>query len=210
MPLCKLPPKETAVLVLDMQNDFCSPEGAFKKFLGRDPSAIQEMMQRLNSFIMETRRQGCQIIFSQMVNGVDSPPNLRERLMAGIESKAEKWPFGLERGSWGGELYEQLEPSQDDLIIEKLYFDFFSSPKLKKELKKHGIKNLIICGVYAEMCVLATAMRGFTEGYRIIIPKDLIETTPENRHFKKMVGELLADFIAEILGSLEIIAALQW
>ena|SRR3989338_8162886 len=165
----KLSPNETAVIVLDMQNDFCSSEGAFKKVLGRDPSAIQEMAQRLKSFIEDARKQGAKIIFSKMVNGEDSPPNLRERLTAGVESKAAEWPFGLERGSWGGELYE-LEPAEDDLVLEKLYFDFFSSPELKQKLEELGIKNLVISGVYAEMCVLSTASRGFTEGYRIVIP----------------------------------------
>jgi len=204
----KLSPNETAVIVLDMQNDFCSSEGAFKKVLGRDPSAIQEMAQRLKSFIEDARKQGAKIIFSKMVNSEDSPPNLRERLTAGVESKAAEWPFGLERGSWGGELYE-LEPAEDDLVLEKLYFDFFSSPELKKKLDELGIKNLVISGVYAEMCVLSTASRGFTEGYRIVIPKDLVETTPENQHLKVMVNELLAGYIAEVLESREVIAELQ-
>ncbi|MFA6099933.1 MAG: isochorismatase family cysteine hydrolase [Patescibacteria group bacterium] len=204
----KILPSETAVIVLDIQNDFCSSEGAFKKVLQRDTLAIQDMVNRLSKFIEETRKQGCKIFFSKMVNSKDSPPNLRERLVSGIESKADSWPFGLERGSWGGELYE-VEPTKDDIVLEKYYFDFFSSPDLKLKLEGFGIKNLVITGVYAEMCVLSTASRGFTEGYKIIVPKDLIETAPENRRFKEMINDLLAGYIAEVFESREVLAALR-
>jgi len=201
-------PNETAVIVLDIQNDFCSSDGAFQKVLGRDPSAIQKMVKRLAGFIEDARNAGCKIIFSKMINGEDSPANLRERLTSGMESKANEWPFGLERGSWGSELY-QLKPQGDDVIIEKLYFDFFSSPELKQKLESYGIQNVIICGVYMEMCVLATASRGFSEGYRVVIPEDLTETAPENQHLKKPVAELLAGYIAEVVASREIITKLK-
>jgi|WetSurMetagenome_2_1015567.scaffolds.fasta_scaffold86106_2 ureidoacrylate peracid hydrolase len=204
----KLSPKETAIIVLDVQNDFCSSEGAFKKVLGRDTAAIQKMVQRLKVFIDDARKQGCKIIFSKMVNSPDSPANLRERLTFGAESKAAQWPFALEQGSWGGELYE-IVPSEDDAIIEKVYFDLFSSPKFKDKLEELGIKNLVISGVYEEMCVLSTASRGLTEGYHVVISKDLVETAPENKKHKEMINELLAGYIAEVLESPEIMAELK-
>jgi ureidoacrylate peracid hydrolase len=205
----KLQPNETAVIVLDMQNDFCDSEGAFKQVLGRDPSAIQEMAERLEAFLNEVREQGCKIIFSQMMNDAEeSPDNLRERLTAGVESDASEWPFGLKKGSWGYELYK-LKPEKGDEVLEKKYFDFFSNPELKKHLEKSEIKNLVISGVYAEMCVLSTASRGFTEGYRIVVSKDLIATTPDKEKLKELVQELMAGYCAEVVESKEITAELR-
>lgn len=133
-----------------------------------------------------------------------SPKNLQERLLNEGEKKAEEWPFALQKNSWGREIFE-IKPKENDLVLDKVYYDFFTNLDLKKELDKFNAKNLIITGVYTEVCVLATAYRGFSEEYNIIIPRDLVESIIERKKIKLEVLDLANKYIAEVIDSEKII-----
>lgn len=187
---------KTAIIVLDIQNDFCDTDGAFAKYLEWDPTPIQTMVPRLVRYIDEARAEGAQIVFSQMINSATaSPTNLKNALSAHAESTASTWPFALARDSWGWELY-RIQPQQGDVVLEKKYYDFFSNPQLKKLLNEHGIKTLVITGLYTEVCVFATAMRGFTEGYDIVVPHELTASIAYRSGLRDAALEILRNYVS--------------
>ena len=194
----KITPTETAIIVLDVQNDFCHKDGAFTKVLSWDASPIREMVPRLAAFVNEARSKGCAIIFTQMINDdLLSPANLRERLTNGAEREAGAFPFALQPKSWGWEIYD-IKPREGDKIFEKQYYDPFSVPEAKEYLMAKGIKTLIVTGLYTQVCVLATAQRGFTEKFNVIIPKNLVSTVAEKSALGTAALKIMEGYCAEV------------
>lgn len=194
----------TAVIVLDVQNDFCDSNGGFAKNLGWDPSSIQQMVPKLATFIDRARNSGATIIFSQMVNGKkDSPENLQEHLKSHAESAAGDWPFALERGTWGYDFF-QLKPEAGDLVMEKKYYDLFSNSELNRILKQKKISTLIITGLYTEVCVFGTAERAFTEGYRVVVPRDLVGSVAERENLRVATLDIMGNYLADVVESSEL------
>lgn len=172
----KVQPDKTAHLIIDKQNGFFDSKGELNKRLGLDTSPMREVAPRLDAFIAASRDAGLRICFSQMINDEHSPKNLIERLTQGAESGAGEWPYALQPGSWDGDFYGE-KPQPSDLVLEKRTFDFFTNPKLLEYLHSHGIENTIITGAYANVCVPTTAVRAFSEGFNVVVPRDLVTTT---------------------------------
>ncbi|OGG37978.1 hypothetical protein A2116_00350 [Candidatus Jorgensenbacteria bacterium GWA1_49_17] len=200
----KIAKNKTAVIVLDIQNDFCDSEGAFAKYLKWNPQPIQKMVPRLAKFIDQARESGNLIIFSQMVNSAtESPLNLREKLASGAERGAGKWPFGLIRGSWGWDFY-LLKPHKEDIVLEKKYYDLFSNPKLKEILYKNRVERIVVTGLYTEICVFGTAQRAFTEGFQILVPSDLVASVAEREDLCKSALKIMDGYFADVVTSTKI------
>ena len=158
-----------ALLVVDIQNDFCDDDGEFAH-LGLDVHPAQAIVPRLESFIAAARMHGLPVIFSKQIESKSvSPPNLRAQFKAG------KLNGVCAPGSWGSELYT-LKPLGHEHVLEKYTYDVFSNPMLEKILRKHKIKTLIVTGVNTDICIDTTIRSAFTHGYHIVVPRDLIAT----------------------------------
>lgn len=158
-----------AVLVVDIQNDFCHDDGIFAQ-QGLDVKPAQEVAPRIQEFIDEIRQYDIPIIYSKQIEAEDiTPANLKRQFASG-KLKAVCAP-----NSWGSELY-LLQPTDDEHILEKRTYDVFSNPELNRILQERKIKTLVIAGVNTDVCIDTTVRRGFTEGYQIVIPQDLVAT----------------------------------
>ncbi len=191
-------PTKTAVIVLDIQNDFCADDGAFAKNLGWGTEQIRLMVPQLIDFVDQMRSRGLLIVFSQMVNSKEeSPSNLQEKLSSGAESGAATWPFGLARGSQGYDFY-QIQPQADDVVLEKKYYDIFSNAELLPLLKQHNIETIIVTGLYTEVCVFGAVERAFTEGYQVIVPSDLVASVDQRQSLRTAALEIMDGYLAHV------------
>ncbi len=158
-----------ALLVVDIQNDFCHEAGAFAK-QGMNVTNVQRMVPTLQGLIMQVRKYSVPVIYTRQVESEEvTPPNLqrlfqRERLISVCAPN-----------SWGSQFY-QLQPLNSEHIFEKYTYDAFSNPQLEKTLDGHNVDSLIITGVNLDVCIDTTIRRAFTEGYNLIIPRDCIAT----------------------------------
>jgi len=159
----------TAILVVDIQNDFCDDEGIFAK-QGLDIKPVQEVAKRIDEFLVEARKLGVPIIFSKQVESAEvTPLNLQRQFYRG------KLKEVCSPGSWGSDFY-RIKPSGNETVIEKYTYDVFSNPELKRILDKQGIKTLVVTGVNTDICVDTTVRSAFTNGYQIVVPHDLVGT----------------------------------
>ena len=180
---------KTAILIVDIQNDFCDERGAFAK-MGLNIKNIQKMTPKLINFIEKARKANLKIIYSKQIESDEvSPENLKAIF------KQEIIPV-CSPNSWGSEFYK-INPNSKEIIIEKYTYDVFSNPKLENILRENKIKDLIICGVTTDLCIDSTVRSAFTKGYNIIIPKDLIATVNQKiqKPFLKTFGEFLGTVI---------------
>jgi ureidoacrylate peracid hydrolase len=184
-----LKPQNTALLVIDIQNDFCSPQGkAAQK--SRQISKMQNIIGNLDIFIHKINEAGVLVIFTKFVSGPGiTPENLN------IAIRKEGFDIPCVKGS-GGEQFYKLKPPETALILEKPHYDSFAHTNLKQILSDRKIKNILVTGVRTEVCVDATAKRAASEGFDAFIVSDLVATYDD----KQSIHDGVLDFFRKYYG----------
>ena len=175
----KIDPNHTAVVVIDMQNDFCHSEGAFGK-LGTDMEPIQTIMPRLLSLMDNAREAGCQVVIFRVARSPhdDWPAKRRlDELLSGPDAT----PI-VDEGSWGAELCEGFDPKEGDILLTKNRFGGFTATNLDLILRNLEIDNIVMTGVATNICVESTAREGFMLDYNVVLVEDCCATTSREFH----------------------------
>jgi nicotinamidase-related amidase len=167
--LLHIHPAETALIVVDVQVDFCSPQGSTAR-RGRPNTLMQALPAKINAFVEKIRPLGVSIIFTRaIVDSETMPENLRLfNQVKGVTRPTLK--------DSGGEALYGVHIPDDGMIVDKTYADAFALTNLRAILDERGIKNLLICGVRTEICVDATVRRANAEGYHTFVVADLVAT----------------------------------
>ena len=149
----RVDPARTALVVIDMQNDFVKDGGSLQV---ADAEATIPAMQRL---IRLARSHGMRVVYSQDTHADGDP-------------EWKIWPEHARAGSWGWEIVDELAPEPEDTVIRKVRYDAFYGTHLDHFLRVWGIDTLIVCGTVANICVHYTAASAALRWYRVIIPRD--------------------------------------
>jgi nicotinamidase-related amidase len=152
-PEVRVDPARTALVVVDMQNDFVSVGGSLRV---PDAQGTVAVIQRLLDL---AREHGLRVVFTQDTHGDDDP-------------EWRIWPEHARAGSWGWEIIEPLRPRPDETVITKVRYDAFYGTPLDHLLRLWGISTLIICGTVANICVHYTAASAALRWYEVVIPRD--------------------------------------
>ena len=178
----KIAADKAALLVVDMQNDFCHPTGA-GSINGGDVSGCVEMAPRLAQLIADARAASVPVIFIRAIHNkwTDSPA--RKEI---IDAR----PGGICReGSWGAEWYG-VAPIDGDPIITKHRYSAFINTDLDLILRAQQRKTIILTGVATNGCVESTARDGFMMDYHMVFVGDCSATSagiePHNNTLKNM------------------------
>lgn len=192
-------PSHSAVLVIDVQNDACHPDGLYAKS-GKDISLRRGAADKTADFINEARRYTVPIIFTKAIYSkwTETAATLRRREGHGPE------PF-LE-GTWGAELYS-VQPKESELVVVKPRYSAFIGTTLDLILRSKGIGTLIVTGGGAAVCVESTVRDGFMLDYNIILVTDCIGTTIVDEHIPalKRMASLCAAVLADAKEVLEVL-----
>ncbi len=177
-------PRHTALIVVDVQNDFCSPEGAAGR-LGRNLSAMPAMIARLQRLLEESRRQGLLRVFVQaasLPNGQsDSPAWLYRNLAKGLQRSSEAEEF-CAPGTWGHEVVAELAPLPEEVRVRKHRSSAFHRTDLDLVLRSNGIKTVIVTGVVTEGCVDSTVRDALFHDYYAVLPRDCVASRNQAYH----------------------------
>jgi ureidoacrylate peracid hydrolase len=192
----KLNPDSTALIIIDMQKDFCCEGGSFDK-RGFDIGPAQRLAERLNSFLKEAREVLKHIVHLKMVKIPELSSPVVDELYERINIVRSLDPALAE-------FYEVL-PRPGDVIIPKYKYSGFVSTYLDQFLRSKGINTLILTGIATNVCVESTARDGFMREYHIVIPSDLTEgTTTEAKKWSLLNLNM---FFGEVVSSNEILAS---
>lgn len=166
----KIDPAATALVVVDMQNDFCHADGYYAK-QGRDVSRLAQAVGPLADFLSVSRRAGMNTVYTRLLYGERGPMEARHKIVPA------RWTAGGERlvpGSWGADIVDALRPVDGDLVIDKEGYSAFEGTTLERDLKAHGIRTLLISGIVDYACVLATAFGAFDRDFDVLMLADAV------------------------------------
>ena len=174
----QIDPQITALLVIDMQNDYVADNGKLGK-AGFDVKSIQAAVPAMNNLIMEARKAGVMVVWIRQTHTFkDALPNY----VAGNVARVKDRPFAetdflVQGGSWGAEYYEKMTKRIDgEFEVIKHTYGAFTNTPLDTYLRARGIKTILSIGTVTNVCVQSTAMQGFFLGYYSIIPADAVST----------------------------------
>lgn len=175
----KVAPKTSALIVVDVQNDFVSLQGAFGRW-GEDMTMIQEMVPKLKELIEEARKARVPIIYFKNTSSAWTNSEVHKERIAEVRGKGGQ-EITIE-GTWGAEFYEGICPREDERVVVKHRYSGFIDTDLDLILRSLGIKTLIMTGVATNVCVESTARDGFMKDFRIVFVKDCSATTEQKLH----------------------------
>ena len=168
----------TALLVIDMQNAFCHPNGSLAR-LGHDIAMCQEAIEGCGHLVTAARKAAIPAIFTRYAYRDDYRDGgiLVEEL-----NPALKKTGALVHGSWDAEIVDQLPVQDRDFVVTKNRYSAFYGTNLETILTSLGIRNLVICGVTTNMCVETTARDGMQRDYRVFVVSDATGELDRERH----------------------------
>lgn len=198
----KIKPANTALLVIDMQVDFCSQFGKAAK-RGKQITHMQKIQKKLEDFATQLVDKGILVIFTRFVSGGDVTP-------ANLKKATEKMGHNIPcvKGSGGEELW-RIKVPKGALVVDKPHYDAFAYTKLGEILIKKGIKNVLVTGVRTEMCVDATAKRAASEGYDSFMVSDLVATYDDREVAYNSILELFENYYGFVVTSKDILSQLN-
>lgn len=183
----KVDPAHSAVVVVDVQNDFCADEGWFGK-IGKNLKDMQAMVPRLARLIDAARANGARVVWVR--NAYDDV-----FLGANQKERTQRKGYGSApclSGTWGQEFYG-VRPREGEVIVTKHRYDAFEGTDLDVVLKSNGVHTLLMTGVTTECCVESASRHGFFLGYYIVLVEDCCGTYDPALHAgtKRIVDEYL-------------------
>ena len=175
-----------AILVIDMLNDFIT--GSLKC------DRAKKVIPNIKKLVEDARKHNIPIIYC-------NDAHLK------VDSELKKWGEHAIKGSKGAQIIPELEPNENDYVLEKRTYSSFYETGLDTLLRNLSINAVIITGIHTNMCDRHTAADAFFRGYRIIVASDGVEAFTAKDHVEgleymknvynaeiKSVDEIINDF----------------
>ena len=161
-------PEHTALIVIDVQNDFSAPGGARMK---GDLTTIEAMKEPTQRMVEAARAIGVPVVYTQAQTDAehDNGPILARRQRVGLGGAKYTIP-----GTWGWEICDFVAPRSGEVTIPKWHHSAFTNPKMDATLRRLGAKTLLFTGIATNGCVEATVRDAFARGYYTVVLADCV------------------------------------
>lgn len=189
----------TALMVVDVQNDYCHPEGALAKG-GADVSGIPAMVPHLRRILDAARRFGRQVIFVQTIHEDATDSELWKMRASGAMRNV------CRPGTWGMQFYA-VAPAPGEIVVHKHKYSGFINTRLDSVLRAKKIETLLIAGVSTNVCVESTARDAFMLDYRVLLLEDACASYNSAAH--EMTLRNIADYFGSVVATDEVLRVWQ-
>jgi nicotinamidase-related amidase len=184
-------PSHTALVVIDMQKDFCSREGSFAK-QGLDLSPYESMVPRLARLLEAARSSDVTVIHLQMTSlpghRIESPAQIRfnmlQRPVGGSKPVSLTYTVA---GTEGHQIIPELSPLASEFIVPKYRSSGFWGTNLDMILGSNGLETVIVTGCTTEGCVESTARDALFNDYYVVVAEDCVASDLAEQHEASLV-----------------------
>ncbi len=165
-----------ALLVIDMQRDFCAP-GGYAETAGLDIENLRKPIPHIQQLLNSAREQAMLIIHTREGHRsdlLDCTPAKRSRSASAAAAVGSSGPMGrlLVRGEYGHDIIDELAPHAGEPVIDKPGYGAFHQTDLEIILRSQNIRQLILTGVTTEICVQSTLREAVDRGYECMTVSD--------------------------------------
>jgi ureidoacrylate peracid hydrolase len=171
----RLAPTHTALVVVDMQNDFCDAAGWTQTVVKKDVSSCAAVAPTIARLVAAARARRVPVVWIRADYSNDKvvEPMLARTLRLGA-------PECCVPGTWGADWFGGLVPAAGERVITKHCYSGFGGTGLDEQLRAHGIRTLVFTGVQTHVCVESTLRDAHTRGYYCVLAEDAVAShTPE-------------------------------
>jgi nicotinamidase-related amidase len=173
-----IPAARTALLIVDLQNDFLDPKGAYGR-AGQSALAIAALPEKIKPLAEALRRKGGWIVSTQftLVPAKGGEPLISPHLkqLRPFLKKGDFMP-----GGWGHQLVDVLQPA--DLVVEKVAYSAFYMTRMEWVLRKTGIEKIYVCGIVTNGGVASTARDCHVRDFETVVLEDGCAAFSEETH----------------------------
>ena len=170
---------ETAVVVVDMQNAYASPNG-YLDLAGFDISGAKAAITAIQDVVSVARGAGVPVIFFQNgwdadyveAGGPGSPNWHKSNALKTMRKRPELQGKLLAKGGWDYALVDDLQPKPGDIVVPKTRYSGFFNSQFDSIMRARGIRNLVFCGIATNVCVESTLRDGFHLEYFGVMLED--------------------------------------
>jgi len=156
-----------ALVIIDMQNDFCAPGGYIDQVMGKDVSGAAAVVPVIEGLVGQARQTGVPVIWVGSDYSVDKiPASMRRKLaLRGITAECCK------PGTWGSEWFD-LQPQAGETVVIKHSYAGFSGTSLNAVLQEKNVGTAVFVGVQTQVCVESTVREAHALGYTVVVVRD--------------------------------------
>ncbi|WP_249977419.1 cysteine hydrolase family protein [Vreelandella olivaria] len=173
----------SALVVVDMQNDFCHPDGWFATS-GTDIAYAREIIPHLAGLMASARQRKVPVIHLHWGVRADTLELSTGQLMfgnrfgerPGYGDRATSGHSILVRNEWGAAAVDELAPATDDIVVHKSRFSGFWHTELDAILRRLDVTTLLFAGINTERCVMATLQDASFLGYNVVLMEEAVAT----------------------------------
>lgn len=196
----KLGPRGCALVLIDMQNDFCAPGGYIDLVVGKDVSAGAGLVPQLTRLLEAGRTAGVPVIWVRADYSFDKIP-------ASMEAASQVRGITVEcckPGTWGAEWFG-VAPLPGEKVVTKHTYSGFANTDLNEILTAQGIRSVVFCGVTTQVCIESTVRDGHSAGYFCIVPEDAVASHTPSLHEASLNN--IRVFLGDVCSCSEVLAA---
>jgi ureidoacrylate peracid hydrolase len=169
--------QQPALIVIDMQNGFCRPEGFMNK-IGLDYTTSEAAVGPVGRLLASSRDAGIPIFFTRYTLNEDySDAGLILELFPAIKEAR-----GIVRDTWDADIVDELKPLPGERVVDKTRYSAFYDTDLEQQLRNLGVDTLIVCGVTTNICVESTVRDAFFRDIRVVVPSDATAAVTTELH----------------------------
>lgn len=210
-----LRPDRAALLIVDMQRDFCQPGGYGSEADAAVVGRFGALIPTIAKVLAASRRAGLQVIATREGHApdlTDITPAKMQRSIAYGSPYGARGPMGrvLIRGEYGHDIVDDLQLQEGEVVVDKPGYSAFHTTPLQQILRDRRIEDLIFTGVTTDVCVFSTLREAVDQGFRCLMLEDCTESfTPGMRSATMTMIESEGGIFGWVAGSGLLLQALD-
>ncbi len=193
---------KSALIIVDMQNDFLHPDKERVAQLARDQKSLLATIPNVKRLVDAFREASRPVVYITIILKPDCSDAIF--LLSRLASLKEK--TFLAEGTWGAQIVDELTPRKGEHVVIKKGLSGFSNTPLDTILRKLGVNTCVVTGIVTSYCVSSTIRGGIEYNYRMIIVNDATADLQKERHEAEI--NILAGGLADAKTSDEVIEML--